>query len=196
MTAQPVQLPEDVLSAGHRVFEKFGYQGATAERIADEAGVSRVTLHRRGITKEAILAELSRRAIDSYRESLWPALTAPGSGAERLRLALQALCEEAEANLALLVALRSLTDAVFHEPGAEAMTRPVFTRPLERLLRDGTADGSLRNVDFEATATVLFNMVGWTYVHLRTGHGWSPGDACRHLVALAVEGLEPREGRS
>jgi AcrR family transcriptional regulator len=191
MNDQPAQLPEDVLAAGHRAFAKFGYHGATAERIADEAGVSRVTLHRRGVTKEAILAELSRRAIDSYREALWPSLTAPGSGAERLRLALRALCEEAEANLALLVALRTQTDAVFHEPGPEAMTRSVFTQPLERLLRDGAADGSLRAVEFEEVATVLFNLVGWTYVHMRTGHGWSPDRACRHLISLTVEGLEP-----
>lgn len=194
MSDQPIQLADEVLVAGQRAIAKFGYHGATAERIADEAGVSRVTLHRRGVTKETILAELSRRAIDSYREALWPALTAEGSGAERLRLALAALCEEAEANLALLVALRSQTDTVFHEPGPEAMTRSVFTQPLERLLRDGATDGSLRAVDFEEVATVLFNLVGWTYVHLRTGHGWPPERACRHLISLAVEGLIPCAG--
>lgn len=193
MVEQPTQVPEDVLAAGQRAIAKFGYHGATAERIADEAGVSRVTLHRRGVTKESILAELSRRAIDSYREALWPALTSEGSGAERLRSALGALCKEAEANLALLVALRSQTDAVFHESGPEAMTRSVFTQPLERLLRDGAADGSLRVVDFEEVATVLFNLVGWTYMHLRTGHGWPPERASRHLISLAVDGLVPCE---
>jgi AcrR family transcriptional regulator len=189
---QATHLAEEVLAAGQRAIAKFGFHGATAERIADEAGVSRVTLHRRGVTKETILAELSRRAIDSYREALWPALTTEGSGAERLRLALAALCEEAEANLPLLVALRSQTDAVFHEPGPEAMTRSVFTQPLERLLRDGAADGSLRVVDFEEMATVLFNLVGWTYVHLRTGHGWTPERTSRHLLSLTVEGLVAR----
>lgn len=191
MSAQPAQLPDEVLAAGQRAMAKFGYHGATAERIAEEAGVSRVTLHRRGVTKEAILAELSRRAIDSYRQALWPSLTAAGPGAERLRLALTALCEEAEANLSLLVALRTQTDALFHEPGPEAMTNSVFTQPLERLLRDGAADGSLRVVDFEEVATVLFNLVGWTYVHLRTGHRWKPERAIAHLVAISVDGLLP-----
>jgi AcrR family transcriptional regulator len=191
MNEQATQIPDGVLAAGERAITKFGYHGATAERIADEAGVSRVTLHRRGVTKETILNELSRRAIDGYRAALWPALTAAGSGAERLRLALQSLCDEAEAHLSLLVALRTQTDAVFHEPAPEAMTRSVFTQPLERLLRDGAADGSLRAVEFEEVATVLFNMVGWTYVHLRMGHGWPPKRASRHLVAMAVEGLEP-----
>src|SRR3954469_21048093 len=104
-------MSDDILAAGQRVLARFGYHGATAERIADEAGVSRVTLHRRGITKDTILAELSARAVDSYRAALWPALTAPGTGAERLEAALTALCNQAEDNLELLVALRSQTDA-------------------------------------------------------------------------------------
>jgi hypothetical protein len=49
----------------------------------------------------------------------------------------------------------------------------VFTDPIERILRDGIADGSLRPVDPLETATVLFSLVGWTCIHLRTGHAWS-----------------------
>ena len=52
----------------------------------------------------------------------------------------------------------------------EALTRAEFTEPLERLLRDGAADGTLREANYEKMATVLFNLVGWTYVHMRTGH--------------------------
>jgi len=52
----------------------------------------------------------------------------------------------------------------------ELLADALFTDPLKRLLRDGTAEGSLRRVDPVETATVLFNMAGWTYVHLRTGH--------------------------
>jgi len=45
----------------------------------------------------------------------------------------------------------------------------VFTESLERLLRDGIADGTLRPEDLRESATVLFNLVGWTYIHLRSG---------------------------
>ena len=60
------------------------------------------------------------------------------------------------------------------------------------VLRDGAADGSLRAVDDpDETATVLYNMVGWTYQHLRRGHGWSGPRASRAVIELAVSGLEP-----
>ena len=128
------------------------------------------------MSKDGLLAELVARGTDAYREAMWPALTGEGSGAERLEAALTILCEVAEAQMAMLLALRSQSDRVFHREGEEeALTRSVFTDPLERILRDGIADGSLRPVDPLEAATVLFNLVGWTYIHMRTGHGWSPG---------------------
>jgi AcrR family transcriptional regulator len=188
-----LRVDERLLEAGRSALRRYGYQGLTAERIAQEAGISRVTLHRRQITKERILEELSARAITSYRAAMWPALTAAGSGRERLEQALVALCAVAEENLELLLALRAQADAVFHEDHEEeALTRSVFTEPLERLLRDGAADGSLRAVEPRELATLLFNQVGWTYVHLRSGHRWQPQQASDQLIELAVCGLVPQ----
>lgn len=182
----------EVLRAAQVVFEQHGYAGATIERIAAQAGVSRVTLHRRGLTKDALLGELVASATADYRRAMWPALTGEGSAAERLAEALRALCASAEEHLALLVALRAQTDAIFHrdaDDDEEAMTRSVFTDPLEKLLRDGIADGSLRAVDPLETATALFNLVGWTYIHLRTGHNWKPERAQRATLDPVLHGL-------
>jgi AcrR family transcriptional regulator len=187
----------ELLDAAARAFERYGYAGTTMERIAGEAGVSRVTLHRHGITKDGLLAELVARATEDYRRLMWPALTGEGTGAERLASALEALCEAAEAHMALLVALRAQSDAVFHRAtgeDGEALTRSVFTEPLERLIRDGIGDGSLREQDPAEGATVLFNLVGWTYVHLRTGHGWSPERAMAAVIGPALHGVVVPEG--
>ena len=180
----------EIVGAAQRVFQAHGYAGATLDRIATEAGVSRVTLHRRGVTKDGLLAELVARATETYRAALWPALTGGGTGAQRLTQALEALCDSAEEHMALLVALRAQSDGVFHrDDQEEALTRSVFTGPLERLLRDGIADGSLREVDPTEMATVLFNLVGWTYIHLRTGHGWKPERARGAVLEPVLNGL-------
>jgi AcrR family transcriptional regulator len=179
-----------LLDAARRALERHGYAGATLERIAAEAGISRVTLHRRGVTKEGLLAELVARATEDYRAAMWPALTSNASGAERLVQALEALCAAAERNMALLLALRAQSDRIFHrDDSEEALTRTVFTEPLEKLLRDGIADGSLREVDPVEMATVLFNLVGWTYIHLRTGHGWNPERAARATLDPVLQGM-------
>ena len=100
------------------------------------------------------------------------------------------MCGAAEQHLALLVALRSQSDSVFHRREDVALTRGVWTAPLERLLRDGAADGSLRPIeDPREMATLLFNMVGWTYVHLRTAHGWKQERAVRAVLDPLFHGL-------
>lgn len=186
-----VAVDDALLEAGRRALGRFGYAGATVERIATEAGLSRVTLHRRGVSKDVIVAALADRALEQYRRALWPALVASGPGIDRLEQALVAMCEAAEDNLELLVALGARTDAVFHEDGDEVLTRDVFTEPLERLVTDGIADGSIRAVEPLETATVLFNLVGWTYLHLRTGHRWSQDRARSSTIDIALRGMAP-----
>jgi AcrR family transcriptional regulator len=180
-----------ILEAARQAIERHGWPAATLERIAGEAGLSRMTLHRRGITRAAVLAGLAGRLEDDYRGALLPALTAPGSAGERLALACERLCDVAERNLELIAALDDAPrDQIFHDEGDAVLTRRVFTEPVERLLRDGAADGSLRAVEEPAeTATVVFNLIGWTYRHLRRGHGWAPERARRGVLSIALHGL-------
>src|SRR4051812_11085915 len=181
---------DGLLEAAAAVLARDGAIGFTLERVAAEAGVSRVTLHRRGVGRAELLAGLTARARADFRDALWPALTDPGAGAERLERALSALCDVAERHLGLLAGAGALRDEVFHEAGGEALTRAEWTAPLERLLRDGAGDGTLRAVDDpRATATILFNLVGWTYAHLRTGHRWSPRRAREGTVEIALRGV-------
>ena len=187
MTVDPRILP-----GARRAIELHGWQGATLERIAAEAGTSRMTLHRRGITREAVLGALATSLEEHYRSALWPALTAPGTARERLEQALEALCGVAEENLGLIAALGDRPrDAIFHEEeSGTGLTRSTFTGPVERILRDGAADGSLRPLEDPAeTATVLFNLIGWTYRHLRLGHGWTPERTTRGVLSIALEGV-------
>ncbi len=164
---------------------------ATLERIAEEAGLSRVTLYRRGVTREAVLSALADGILDEHRRALWPALTARGTGAERLRRALAALCDVAEDSLELLLALGERVGVGLGEPvpAGESAARHAVAEPLERLLRDGAADGSLRETDARETATALLNLATWTYVHLRAGSRWSARRARRATLELALRGV-------
>jgi AcrR family transcriptional regulator len=191
-SAAPV--PPHIVDAARHVLAQDGLAAATLERISAAAGVSRMTLHRQGVTKPDILRALAERFEAEHRETMWQALVARGTGRERLRLALELQCELSERNLATLEALSGAArDAIFHDGGPAALTRSEFVAPLERLLLDGAADGTLAPVDATETATILYNSVGHTYRHLRIGHGWTPERAREGVLRLAMEGLIARE---
>jgi AcrR family transcriptional regulator len=190
---KPSPVAPHIVDAARHVLARDGLAAATLERISAAAGVSRMTLHRRGVTKQDILRAVAERFESEHRAAMWQALVAKGTARERLRRALELQCELTERNLATLEALSApVRDAIFHDTGPAALTRDVFVEPLQRLLLDGAADGSLAQVDAEETATVLFNMVAHTYRHLRSGHGWSPARAREGVLGLVMDGLVAR----
>jgi AcrR family transcriptional regulator len=180
------RLLEALLEAVH----ERSWQALTLDDIARASGVSRMTLHRRGLSKAVLLERLGERLAAEYRKAFWPALVAQGSARDRLELALAALCQVTEDHLGVLLALEDgPRDAVFHEEGDAVLTRDAFTEPLQRLLTDGLQDGSLSVEDVRESATVIFNLIGWTYRHLRVGHRWPPERARRGVVDIAVRGV-------
>jgi AcrR family transcriptional regulator len=185
---QPGLEPE-LVDATAAAIARWGLPELTLERVAAEAGMSRATIYRRGITREQLVVALTDQAAGTFRAAMWPALAGPGTAAERLRAALAALCETADRHLHLLAGMFLAHGEVFHQPGPDALTVDVFAQPFERLLRDGAADGTLRTVPPTVTATVLFNTVGWGYVHLRASHEWPAERAREAVLDLALHGL-------
>jgi AcrR family transcriptional regulator len=187
----PRPIPPHIVDAARHVLARDGLAAATLERISEAAGVSRMTLHRRGVSKQGILATLAGQLEAEYREAFWPALVSKGSGRERLRAALAGLCEVTERNLALHDALSvGARNQIYHDPHAGRLTRAAFVEPLERLLIDSAADGSLAPAyDTGETATLVFNAVTYTYAHLRQEHEWSPERARDGILGLVIDGL-------
>ncbi|HXH59401.1 hypothetical protein [Iamia sp.] len=195
--AAPQDIEEGIIEAARALVGGSGLSSLTIDRLAEASGTSRMTLHRRGIKRRAVLDALVHRAAEAYIAALWPSLTAPGPAAERLTMALDAICATADDNLALLAGLFGEVDSPFHRSGDDDGAREtdaLFTAPLARLLRDGALDGSISAAaDPEETAAVLFNVAGWGYIHLRYAQGWTAARARPAVTtfALAAVGAEP-----
>lgn len=186
-------LHERLLDAAADVMAAHGYDGLTLERLARSAATSRMTLHRRGITVDAVVAAMSGRAADELRDALFPFLVSGDSARARLDGALRAMFDVADRHLPVLAALFAGDDAVFHAEPDDSGARPtgdVFVAPFTKLLADGAADGTLREQpDADEAAVVLFNMAGWCYVHLRHTQRWPVERARDGVVRLVIDGL-------
>jgi AcrR family transcriptional regulator len=188
------QVTSEIVEAARRMAQDGRLREATMQDLADEAGVSRVTLYRRGATRDNVLQALRAELAREERDAIWPAIVSDGTGRERLERALRALCASGEETLGLFGALSDdVSDAIYHDGDERRLTREEFVAPFRRLLLDGAADGSLRQLpDPDEVATILYNQVSWTYRHLRSGHGWEPDRAADGVVSLALEGLATR----
>lgn len=188
--ASPVD--EALREATIAVLRERGFAGLTLERVAEEAGRARSTLWRQGIGRDELVAALTGGLEEDFRAAMYPILTSPGSGRERLRRGLEALCDLLDRHLPLMLA----TDEAFHQsprPGRH----PDYLYPFIQFLREGTADGSIAPVDdLVEAADVAFNAVAWPYVHLRGRHRWAAARAKSRIVGTVLNGIAPsRAGR-
>lgn len=184
-----------ILTAATAVIEQHGYDGLTLMRLAEVAGSSRMTLHRRDITISTVVAGLSLRAAAELRDELFPILLGTGPADERLEAALGAMCDVADRHLPLLAGLFSDDEGIFHaspdETGA-LPTHEIFVAPFAKLLAEGAADGTLdAGPDANETATVLFNTAGWGYIQLRHAQRWPAPRARAGVTRLVMGGLRP-----
>jgi AcrR family transcriptional regulator len=182
-----------LLDAAAAVIARDGYGGLTLARLAEAAGTSRMTLHRRDVTLPGVIAGLAVRAAAEFQAALFPVLTGTGPARDRLEAALLAVFAVADRHLALLAGLYADDDGIFHAPpGPDGAlpTDPVFVAPFAKLLADGDADGTLRpQPDRDETAAVLFNTTGWGYVQLRHAQKWPQERAQDGVLALVMAGL-------
>jgi AcrR family transcriptional regulator len=181
----------EVLAAARRLAERNALAGSSMSEIAREAGLTRMTLHRRGETRRAIVDALRTELAREQSELLLPALAADGDARTRLERVLRVICETTDALADLLTGLDDAAlNAIYHEEGDESLTRTEFVAPVLRLLRDGEMDGSLRTLeDPEEAATALYVQVSYTYLHLRQHHGWSAERTTKAVIDLALNGL-------
>lgn len=184
-----------VLAAAAGIIASRGWAELTLEGVADSAGMSRATLYRRGISREAIASALASRAASGWKSAIWPALTTDGTAVERLALAIRAGCQAIEQFAGILSAgaTNPIVDLGRATP-IESELGDVFSAPFARLLLDGATDGSIALVaDVPATATAIFSILSRSYLALRSGEGMDAARATDALLALVMGGLLPRQ---
>jgi len=184
-----------LLQAVDSVVEKNGWAGTTAELVARAAGVNRTTLYRNGFTRERLLAEAAAASSAEFAAASLAPLTASGTALDRMHLLLDTLYDIADEHLGLLAGLYDGPSAIFHlgldTDDPTALTRFEYTDPFQRLLTDGNLDGTLLSSDPPGDAELIFNVAGWTYIHFRRSHGWTPAKTRPAVTRITLGAFLP-----
>ena len=179
------------------VFATRGLDGTRMEDIVEATGIPRPTLYYHFGSKEEILAWLLQRLMRDLSVEIGHILARDEPGRARLHDVVHAylglfaehreLCTVLLTDLGRITRIPSLADAIW----------ATFHEPVRKLLHAGEADGSLRGVDDEMTASAIFGavtMVGLHYVV--TGQPVDPDATAARIDDLLLHGLAPTPNRS
>lgn len=179
----------DIIEVAIRVFHQRGYHRATLEEVAAELGVSRPAIYYHFSSKEDLLAEIQRVALQKLLSGAEPIFAAD----EPVRTKFARLLENHIASIAANKALLS----ILYEESKRVKTpiatmvealRDEYTRRLEELYRQGVAEGSFVDEDPALVVHTLFGAANWVYQWFRPEGRYDPGVLAQRMARLLCMG--------
>ena len=149
---------ERILAAAERRFAAFGYRRTGVAEIAREAGVSAGTIYRYFESKEDVFRAVVRELHDAWLARARQALAAPGTAIERFGRLAQASVEFNREN-SLINSVFRRDEEIIYAPLVDELHEQLVKQNvamMAEVVRDGIREGTLRDVDPERVAFILF----------------------------------------
>jgi AcrR family transcriptional regulator len=182
---------EAVLLAAARVFRTRGVHNTTLDDIASALNVTKPTIYYYLTNKEQIIFECFRLGIGRITAVLAELGESQGSGREKLAALVRRYAEVMASDFGwcmVRVEDHDLSPAVARRL---KVMKSEIDQGIRRLIREGTADGSLRDCDPKMAAFALagaLNGIGHWY---RAGEPLRPEEIAARFMELFERGLRP-----
>jgi AcrR family transcriptional regulator len=179
-----------ILVAAHEHFAAFGYRRTGIAEIARDAGVAAGTLYRYFANKEEIFRAVMRELNDAWLARAREALAGPGTAIERLtRLGAASVAFNREN--ALITSVYRRDGEIIFAPLLEELHEELLRQNVGMIadvIRDGIREGTLRDVDPEHAAFILF--LGGNALSNQTHHRYE--EILPLYAEIVMNGLVPR----
>ncbi len=184
------------IPAAASVFAEQGFDDARIDDVAERVGVPRATLYYYFSGKEDILAFLLRSLLDDVAAEVQRAVDGDGTGEARLRAALRAQLEVLAGSPETAQLLVANLGRAGRLADIAVAVRAAFHEPVRQVIEAGIADGSLRSVEPERTASAVFGAVILTGLHeIALQRRFDPDEVLADVAAVVLDGLAVKKGR-
>jgi AcrR family transcriptional regulator len=167
-----------ILEAARRRFTRFGPRKTTMDEVAREAGCSRATLYAHFGSKDDLYASLLRADWESFIGEVEEVLASADGARRKIRRVVEITRATYASNQVLRLAV-ARDDEMTLGPVAHSFTRDQERKTvdlLRRVLEQGVEEGSLRRIDPERVAYLMFHLGSVLVVRETSGAGDYPFD--------------------
>jgi AcrR family transcriptional regulator len=192
MRRLPATLARQIYAAAEPIADN-GLDHTKIDDIADATGVPKATLYYYFSGKEEILSFLLADMLRLVEGEVAVAAAAAGSARDRLTAVVKAQVKAMFDHPAVCRALLGEFGRASSVPEIAAAIRGAFHIPIERLLREGERDGSLRHLEDPAdAATAVFGAVTFNALNHLVEHDQAdPQAVASAALDVLITGLRP-----
>lgn len=151
-------IEQRILAASRERFASFGYRHTSIAEIARDAGVATGTVYRYFASKEDLFRRVVQDLNERWVELARSVLSGPGAAHERLARLGPASIEFNRSNK-LLTSILNRDTEIIHAPLLDDIRRDLIRENvtlMAEVIRDAIAEGSMRPVDPEQAAFIVF----------------------------------------
>jgi AcrR family transcriptional regulator len=178
-----------VVDVAVKVFTERGYDGTSMADIARALGVHKSSIYHHVASKEQLLEEAVKRALNALHGMLAEPGATEGSAVERLRYVVGRTVEIMVRQLPEVTVLLRIRGNTPTERWAIARRRE-FDRAVQRIVANAIADGDLRSdIDTALVTRLIFGMSNSVTEWYQPGGRLSARDMASAIEAVIFEGL-------
>ena len=188
-TDRAVERKREILEGAARVFRRSGLHAAGMREIARELGMHAGNLYYYFENKQALLAFCQEDALAGLLDLAETVVAGPGKAGEKIERLIvghiELLNEKTPGSLAHL-------DVEALEPGWRDRIQPQrdrYERFYRQLIREGIADGSLREADPHVATMAILGALNWTVKWFRPEGQQSAAEIGSQFASVLVDGL-------
>jgi AcrR family transcriptional regulator len=183
----PDPLRERILDAATELFQRGGYQGATADEISESAGITKRTLYRRMHDKETILFEIHEQFLRRLSRSL---SEIDPTDANRLKAAAVVHMSTIAGDTSAIRVFYEETKHLSPERRAAIVSqRDDYWQIVQQIIRSERDAGTFRKIDVLTAAHGLLGALNESYRWYRPDGGKSPVEIAGAASSLFLNGL-------
>ena len=198
-TSQPDSTRGAILEAARARFLRFGPRKTTMDEVARAAGCSRTTLYSHFRNMEDLYGSLLEQDAEAFIREASGALATDANAGEKIRRIVEITRHTYARNHVMRLALAGDAEMSL-EPVAHTFTREQEQRIVELLrqvLEEGVEEGSLRSIETERVAYLMFHLGRFLVERETSGIADYPFDEIVTLMdAVFAHGIgKPRSNR-
>ena len=183
---------EAIVHAAARAFRQRGYHNTSLDDIAAALNVTKPTVYHYVGSKEALLFECFRAGVDLIRAAFAEASEGGLDARTRLAAVVRRYVEAMTSEFGWCMVRAEDQDLGPALSREIKVVKSEIDQGLRRLLREGIADGSIRDCDAKMTAFALAGALNWIAHWHRDSEALSPTQIADRFLDIFDLGLRPR----
>lgn len=180
---------QQILTTASNLFAKMGYS-ATIDQIAEEMGVTKGHLYYYFKSKQEILFQIFRQAMDSFLAVIHQADNPELPAAQRLKSILKAhiiaICENRNIMTVFMDLRRDLLPEHWREIAA---SRKSYESLIQKLIREGIAEGYFIPENEKILSFTILGSINWVYVWFQEQGEMSKENIAELMSEYLLQGL-------